>query len=151
MDKRYLYKILDFSAYDGDSVNLTLEADIGFDMTVRIFKKARLYGIDTTELRDKRPDWKSLGYHARNYVRSWMDRALENPDAALYFQSLNYTGKFGRALGDILEIGDTFSTSLCENLIEYRLAVPYEGQNKADIEKAHLINISYHKEHGILR
>lgn len=59
------FKILEFSNYDGDSFDLTL--DLGFNLVIH--RKCRLEGADTPELRDKRPDYKAAAYLARDKVR----------------------------------------------------------------------------------
>ena len=46
-------------------------------------------------------------------------------------------GKYGRTMGDfVLEDGTLYT----EVMVETHHAVPYEGQAKADIEAAHLVN-----------
>ena len=45
-------------------------------------------------------------------------------------------GKFGRILGELY----VNNVNLNEQMVEEHLAVPYEGQSKIDIHKAHLFN-----------
>ena len=45
-------------------------------------------------------------------------------------------GKYGRYLGDF-RVGNKW---LCKELLASHNAVPYHGQSKSDIKKAHLIN-----------
>ena len=130
----YLYKILEFDNYDGDSFDLTL--DLGFDIILH--KKCRLYGADTAELRDKRTDFKAMAYMAKEFVADEVQDELTN-NRKVYFQSENYVGKFGRPLGDI-KFGEA-RVSLRQMLIDRHLAVPYEGQNKKEIEIYHKSNI----------
>lgn len=128
----YTYPILEAENYDGDSMNLTL--DLGFGLVIH--KKCRLHGVDTPELRDKRSDFQKAAKLAKTYVRAFLQ--LES----LFFVSENYTGKFGRPLGDIVRISDDgLQLSLRAELIKSSLGVPYHGQAKAELEGAHRANI----------
>jgi len=55
-------------------------------------------------------------------------------------------GKFGRVLGDF-KCGDT---TVSKVLIEEGHAVPYHGQNKADVEIAHLANRNRLMQEGVV-
>jgi endonuclease YncB( thermonuclease family) len=55
-------------------------------------------------------------------------------------------GKFGRILGDFL-VGDRTVTEI---LIEEGHAVKYHGQNKADVEMAHLANRNRLMSEGVV-
>ena len=139
MARDYTFKILEFSNYDGDSFDLTL--DLGFDLIIH--RKVRINGIDTPELRGGTEDSKAAGRLAKRLATEWVQLAIEKGGA--YFESQCYTGKFGRPLGDIINT-DGYSLS---NYLEYnRYAVPYEGQAKKDIQYMHDSNIKYLKETG---
>ena len=140
MAKDYTFKILEFSNYDGDSFDLTL--DLGFDLIIH--RKVRINGIDTPELRGGTDDSKAAGRLAKNMATDWVQNAIEFNGGA-YFQSQCYTGKFGRPLGDII---DNKNNSLVDYLLKERLAVPYKGQAKKDIQDLHDANIKYLKEDG---
>ena len=138
MNTEYTYKILDFSNYDGDSYDLTL--DLGFDLVYHA--KCRLFGADTPEIRDPRPLYKAAAYLARDKVRDRIDVAMKH-GSKVVFASENYAGKFGRPLGDIVIDGN----SLRSWLIRESLAVPYAGQAKSEVAALHQQNIeTLHKE-----
>ena len=60
-------------------------------------------------------------------------------------------GKFGRILGDfIIEEYEGQPRLLTEILLEEGHAVKYHGQNKADIEKAHLANRNKLMQEGVV-
>lgn len=126
------FRVLTFDNYDGDSFNL--ELDLGFNL--RVYKKCRLYGADTCELRDKRPAYRLLAYKARDMARQWVLGADE-----VIFHSERYTGKYGRPLGDLILDGE----SLRQRMLDNRLAVEYDGGNKAALEDAHAANVMWHE------
>jgi len=130
----YIYKVLDWGGYDADSLDLTL--DLGFDLQAHF--KVRIMGIDTTELRDRRPEFKALAYLAKTMAWSWLKMAQVRGE--VYFSSENYAGKFGRKLGDML---DCESNRLTDFLIRENLAVPYHGQNKKDVEDEQVACIAH--------
>ena len=129
----YRYKIIEFSNYDGDSFNLSL--DLGFSMS--LYRKCRLYGVDTPELRGGTVLSKAAGRLARDEATQWTQDAMLDGGAA--FLSENYSGKFGRPLGDIIRLSD--GGSLREFLIDSSLGVEYHGQAKADVASEHKANL----------
>ena len=131
---QYLYPICSWSGYDADSYNLTL--DLGFELVFHT--KVRIEGIDTTELRDRRGNFKAFAYLAKQIAHSWMQDRFEN--GSIYFKSMTYRGKYGRPLGDVVDSG---GNSLSAYLLDQRVAVPYEGQNKLEVEAAHLANMDF--------
>ena len=141
----YVYEALDITNYDGDSFRLTVRKkwDFGFDIHVTQEHKiaTRIKGVDTPELRDKRPDWKAAGYLARDKAREWV---LEQP-GPVRFVSMDKPDKYGRALGDMINAdGYTLSAYLLDN----HYGVPYEGQNKSVIAELHEVNLTILKERG---
>ena len=161
----FLYKVIAIdSMYDGDSVNVRVfrshqikeqVMDFGFGDVVVIPRyfidkttsvKVRMYGIDTPELRDKRPDWKAAAYLARDVGRAWMDARLAE-DGLMMHTFKDSTGKFGRYLANFWSLKDQ-SDSLYRVFMGQNLAVPYHGQNKADIESAHASNIALLRDAG---
>lgn len=140
----YVYEAVDITNYDGDSFRMTLRKrwDFGFGIHAeqQYSLAVRIKGVDTPELRDKRPDWKAAAYLARDEARRWLSEV-----GPCRFISVDKPDKYGRGLGDIMNAdGDILSAFLLEN----RLGVPYEGQNKADVEAAHEANIAALKEAG---
>ncbi len=119
--------------YDGDTV--TIDLDLGFGIWVK-GRGVRVAGIDTPELRTRDLREKKYGYKAR-------DRMLELLPVGSRQVVRTYSpkpDKYGRVLGNfVLESGNVAS----EVLISGRLAVRYEGQNKADIEAAHQANFDH--------
>ena len=137
----YKFKIVEFSNYDGDSFDLTL--DLGFDLITH--QKCRINGIDTPELRGGTDDSKAAGRLAKQEAHDWVKEAVENGDA--WFVSEGYKGKFGRPLGDIQ---DKNSISMREYLLGKRLGVKYHGQAKSSIAGEHAANIEYLKSAGLI-
>lgn len=137
----YIYKVLEWDHYDADSFNLTL--DLGFNLVSHL--KVRIYGIDTTELRDRRPDFKAFAYLAKRKAHDWVEMAQVRGD--VFFKSENYSGKYGRPLGDLI---DNEGNRLTDFLKDERLAVAYHGQNKDELEEAHRANIRHLIEKGDL-
>ena len=136
----FRFNIIDFSNYDGDSFDLTL--DLGFDLVIH--QKCRLEGIDTPELRGGDERHKAAGYLARDEARRFVKDAMDVGGAV--FVSETYRGKFGRPLGDIVRVGD--GRSLRDELLERRLGVPYHGQAKSEVAALHLENIERLVEQG---
>lgn len=115
MDKLHFYKAKVLEIYDADSV--TISIDLGFN--IQLTEKARLYGIDTPELKTKNIDEKIHGYLARNYLRYLIQ------DADVLIQT-EKEGKFGRYLVKIYK-DDIYINDL---LITMGYAKPYFGEKK---------------------
>ena len=160
----YTYEVTGIkSMYDGDSINVevirshTLGGrimDFGFGDVIHIPEytvtkdmvvAVRMHGFDTPELRDKRANFKAAAYLAKEKARDWMDGALEGGRLFMYTYK-DKTGKFGRYLANFHNLKD--DSTLKGYLIDNQLAVPYHGQNKAEIEALHLANIEVLKERG---
>ena len=136
---KYQFKILEFSNYDGDSFDLTL--DLGFNLITH--KKCRINGVDTPELRGGTDIQKKAGNLAKNVAHDWARSAMEGGGA--YFASEGYKGKFGRPLGDIVNgAGD----SMRDFLIRNHYGVPYHGQAKREVADLHEINLQILKDRG---
>lgn len=120
--------------YDGDTVDLRL--DLGFG----IFKdvSVRLYGVDTPEIRGGEDLTKRAGFHARDKVAEFLS------GKALVYRSVEWAGKYGRAVGDIEADG----ASLCQYLLENRLGVAYEGGNRSGLYMQHRRNALWLEERG---
>ena len=139
----YIYEAVDLTNYDGDSFRCTVRKkwDFGFNIyqTAEYAIAVRIKGVDTPELRDKRPDWKAAAILARDMAREWVN---ERPCS---FLSMDRPDKYGRALGDFVRRdGETLS----QYLLKESLGVPYEGQSKEDVQAAHAANIVYLKGTG---
>lgn len=112
---------------DGDTVDVVI--DLGF--SIHYSSRVRLYGIDTPESRTRNKDEKVRGLMSKQYLID----ALSKGQVVIKTRK-DKKGKFGRVLGEMYV--DDININL--KLVEEFLAVKYEGQNKADIEKEHELN-----------
>ena len=128
----YEYKTKLLRVVDGDTVDIDI--DLGFGVWLRN-QRVRVYGIDTPEVRTRDLKEKEHGKLATQFV---IDHLGDTPTLL----SKGIEGKFGRILGDFTVFDskhDRWST-LTECLVEAKLAVPYHGQSKDEIEEQHLVN-----------
>ena len=135
----YKFKIVEFSNYDGDSFDLTL--DLGFNLVTH--QKCRINGVDTPELRGGTDEQKAAGRIAKEVATKWVRDAMDIGGA--YFVSEGYKGKFGRPLGDIENIN---GGSMRASLISMSYGVPYHGQAKREVADLHAINLQVLKDRG---
>ena len=112
---------------DGDTVDVVI--DLGFD--IHYSSRVRLYGIDTPESRTRNKDEKVRGIMSKEYL---IDALSKGQVVIKTYRDKK--GKFGRVLGEMYV--DDSSINL--RMVDEYLAVKYEGQNKADIEKEHILN-----------
>ena len=129
------FKIIEFSNYDGDSFDLTL--DLGFELVYH--QKCRIEGIDTPELRGGTTLTKAAARLARDVAREWVQEAME--DGGAVFFSETYRGKYGRPLGDIERTSD--GASMRQHLLDNHLGVPYHGQAKSKVAGEHADNLKF--------
>jgi len=128
----YEYKATVINVVDGDTVDVDI--DLGFGIILKD-ERVRIMGIDTPESRTSDRVEKLFGKLASERVKQLLSndvilRTEINKDGE------DMKGKFGRILGDFV-IGDSMLTDI---LVEEGYAVKYYGQNKADIEVAHMAN-----------
>ena len=126
----YEYNVTVDRVVDGDTVDIWI--DLGFD--VQIFERVRMAGIDTPESRTRDDREKIYGKMATARVEELM------PVGGKFLAvstSYDARGKFGRAMMDF-HLPD--GQMLCQLLVDEKLAVPYHGQNKADIRAEHEAN-----------
>ena len=135
----FAYPILEFSAYDGDSFTLLL--DLGFG--IRKVEKVRLNGIDTPELRDGIPKLRAAAKLALKRVEEFTSA----PEATRIYLSEKWKDKYGRGLGSIEINGNDLGTML----LDERLAVPYQGENKQQIKHLHMSNADWLIGQGTLQ
>lgn len=130
MENQYEVKVL--KIVDGDTVDVDI--DLGFGITLRD-ERVRIMGIDTPESRTSNKVEKVFGLASKDRLKELLGK-----DAILITTENKHgedmKGKFGRVLGDF-KVGDKRVTEI---LIEEGHAVKYHGQNKADVEVAHLAN-----------
>ena len=129
----YEYNVTVDRVVDGDTVDIWI--DLGFD--VRIFERVRMAGIDTPESRTRDAREKIYGKIATARVQELMPVGDKFRAVSLSYDA---RGKFGRAMMDFRLPDDQM---LCQVLIDEHLAVPYHGQNKADIRVEHEANWDY--------
>ena len=123
----YEYKATIVRVVDGDTVDVDI--DLGFDTWLHN-QRIRLYGIDTPECRTRNKREKAHGLLAKEYVQ----KALIV--GRTYALTTKEKGKFGRFLGEF-KTGKGLITKL---LVKEGLAVPYTGQNKAEVAAMHELN-----------
>lgn len=123
----YEYKFTLTKIIDGDSVKGI--CDCGFKMSVAV--NGRLYGIDTPESRTRDLLLKRFGLMSKDFVKKFFE---EGESFILKSKSID---KYGRTLAII-----TNEKGVCLNdeLVKNHLAVEYHGQNKKEVEAAHMAN-----------
>lgn len=125
---------------DGDTVDVII--DLGFDVCTR--QRVRLLGIDTPESRTRDQEEKKFGLLAKRKLKEWCLKALESEkddiELELRCPEADSRGKFGRVLAEIWVIEDGRATNVNKWMCDEGYAVPYVGQNKADVEQLHLAN-----------
>jgi len=123
----YEYNFTVTKVIDGDSVKGV--CDCGFKMSVAV--SGRLYGIDTPESRTRCHITKRYGLMSKNFVKKFFD---QGESFILKSKSID---KYGRTLAII-----TNEKGVCLNdeLVNNHLAVEYHGQNKKEVQAAHMDN-----------
>ena len=141
MENQYEVKVL--KIVDGDTVDVDI--DLGFGITLRD-ERVRIMGIDTPESRTSDKVEKVFGLASKDRLKKLLGK-----DAILITTENKHgedmKGKFGRVLGDF-KVGDKRVTEI---LVEEGHAVKYHGQNKADVEVAHLTNRNRLMTEGVVK
>ena len=127
------YKVNILRVVDGDTVDVDI--DLGFGMWLRK-ERVRVMGIDTPESRTSDKMEKVFGLAAKNRLTS-----LLGAEAILHTQvskkGEDMKGKFGRILGNFKTInGD----NVADKLMKEGHAVAYNGGDKENVQKQHLVN-----------
>ena len=129
----YEYKCKILKVVDGDTVDVDL--DLGFGVWLRN-ERVRIMGIDTPESRTSDKIEKIFGIAAKDRLNS-----LLGGEAILLSQMTkggeNMKGKFGRILGNFRTLAGEHCADI---LIEEGHAVAYNGGDKDNVQKQHLIN-----------
>jgi len=144
----YEYRATIVKVVDGDTVDVDI--DLGFGIVLSD-ERVRIAGIDTPESRTRDKEEKKFGLAAKARVKQLLGKTCVlktqiNKDGE------DMKGKFGRILGDF-NIYDSATDSwrmITEVLISEGHAVPYHGQNKEDVQKAHLANRVKLLEDGVV-
>ena len=137
----YQYKSKILRVIDGDTVDVDI--DLGFGIWLRK-ERVRIMRIDTPESRTRDKEEKRFGLAAKNRLKELLPvGSIATLMTQIDKDGDDAKGKFGRILGDFLPgFGPITpcSTMVTDVLIKEGHAVAYYGQNKEDIEKAHLLN-----------
>ena len=129
----YEYRAIINRVIDGDTVDVDI--DLGFNVVIQD-ERVRIMGIDTPESRTSDKVEKVFGLAAKERLKSLLGKeAILKTEVSKDGEDMK--GKFGRVLGDF--IGED-GRLITEVLIEEGHAVRYHGQNKADVQTAHLAN-----------
>ena len=120
---------------DGDSIKFVV--DLGFAVSKRV--DCRLFGIDTPEMRGGTDTTKAAAKLAKARVEE-----IVPPGAKVFLRSLELD-KYGRSLAVVITgDGDVVN----DILIDERLAVRYDGDNKDQIAEDHAKNLSWLQAQG---
>jgi micrococcal nuclease len=125
---------------DGDTIDVTL--DLGFDVCTR--QRVRLIGIDTPESRTSNTEEKVFGLLSKKKLKEWCLKAIESEkddiEIELRCPERDSRGKFGRILAEVWVSEGGQWTNVNKWMCDEGYAVPYVGQNKADVEALHMEN-----------
>jgi micrococcal nuclease len=128
----YEYECKIVRVVDGDTIDVDIS--LGFGLWIH-GESIRLFGVDCPECRSRDKEEKAAGLAAKRFV----ERFLQVGET--YTLNTQGKGKFGRYLGTISNETETVNKAL----VNEHLAVVYYGQNKDEIEAAHLKNRSRYK------
>ena len=118
---------------DGDTLDAII--DLGFDTWKKT--RVRFYGINAPESRTRDKVEKKFGLASKARLKKMLPTgSIQHLKTQIDRSGEDKRGKFGRVLGDFLVDGKP-ATAI---LIEEGYAVAYHGQNKDEVEKAHLNN-----------
>ena len=129
----YEYKCKIIKVVDGDTVDVDL--DLGFGVWLNN-ERVRIMGIDTPESRTSDKVEKIFGQAAKDRLISLLGSEA-TLDTMINKNGENMKGKFGRILGN-------FRTMNGENVADVLMneghAVAYNGGDKDNVQKQHLLN-----------
>jgi micrococcal nuclease len=144
----YEYRATIVKIIDGDTVDVDI--DLGFNVVLQD-ERVRIAGIDTPESRTRDLEEKKFGLAAKARVKELLGKTCVLK-TQINKSGEDMKGKFGRILGDF-HVYDSTTDSwklLTSILISEGHAVPYHGQNKEDIQTAHLANRVKLLEDGVV-
>ena len=125
---------------DGDTIDVVI--NLGFDVCTK--QRVRLLGIDTPESRTRDLEEKKFGLLSKKMLKQWCLKAVESEKDDIEIQlrcpEADSRGKFGRILAEIWVSEDGVWTNVNKWMCDNNYAVPYLGQNKADVEALHMVN-----------
>lgn len=143
----YEYKCKILKIVDGDTVDVDI--DLGFGVWLRD-ERIRINKIDAPESRTRDKVEKVFGLASKERLTQLLnsDNIILKTFSAKDGQDMK--GKFGRILGDfeVYDFKHDCWTYVSNILVAEGHAVRYHGQNKSDIEVAHLANRNLLMENG---
>ena len=143
----YEYRAYVNRVVDGDTVDVDIDLGFGIVLTD---ERVRIMGIDTPESRTSDKVEKIFGLASKERLKELLGKQTIlktqiNKDGE------DMKGKFGRVLGDfIVEEWEGQPRMVTDVLIEEGHAVKYHGQNKADVQVAHMANRNRLMEEGVV-
>jgi len=137
----FIYRVSSLEkVVDGDTIDVSI--DLGFDVCTK--QRVRLLGIDTPESRTRDLTEKKFGLLSKKKLREWCLKAVasEKDDIEIQLRcpEADSRGKFGRILAEVWVSEDGEWTNVNKWMCDNAFAVPYTGQNKADVEALHMAN-----------
>ena len=137
----FIYRVSSLEkVVDGDTIDVSI--DLGFDVCTK--QRVRLLGIDTPESRTRDLTEKKFGLLSKKKLREWCLKAVasEKDDIEIQLRcpEADSRGKFGRILAEVWVSEDGEWTNVNKWMCDNGFAVPYTGQNKADVEALHMAN-----------
>ena len=145
----YEYRATIVKVIDGDTVDVDI--DLGFGIVLSD-ERVRIMGIDTPESRTRDKVEKKFGLAAKARLKQLLGKTC-TLKTQINKNGEDMKGKFGRILGDF-DVYDNKTDSwqpVTKVLVSEGHAVPYHGQNKEDIQTAHLANRVKLLEEGIVQ
>ena len=144
----YEYRATIVKVVDGDTVDVDI--DLGFGIVLSD-ERVRIAGIDTPESRTRDKEEKKFGLAAKARVKELLGKTCVLK-TQINKNGEDMKGKFGRILGDfsVYDSATDRWRMLTEILVSEGHAVPYHGQNKEDVQKAHLANRVKLLEDGVV-
>ena len=139
----YEYKATVIKVVDGDTVDVDIDLGFGIVLTD---ERVRIMGIDTPESRTSDKVEKLFGLASKNRLKEILGKVTTLKTFAAK-DGEDMKGKFGRILGDFIAEDGRLVTEI---LIEEGHAVKYHGQNKADVEVAHMANRNRLMNEGVV-
>jgi micrococcal nuclease len=144
----YEYRATIVKVIDGDTVDVDI--DLGFGIVLSD-ERVRIMGIDTPESRTRDKVEKKFGLAAKARLKEVLGKTC-TLTTQINKNGEDMKGKFGRILGDF-DVYNNKTDSwqpVTKVLVSEGHAVPYHGQNKEDIQQAHLANRVKLLEDGVV-
>ena len=136
---KYRIKALE-KVVDGDTIDVAI--DLGFDVCTS--QRVRLLGMDTPESRTSDKEEKPFGLLSKKKLKEWCLKAVasekDNIEMEIRCLEADSRGKFGRVLAEVWVREDETWTNVNKWMCDNGYAVPYTGQNKADVQALHMAN-----------